>query len=255
MWTSAVCCLVLTVLGNARSIADFRADETVAVKQVLKVGDSIQLKSTISVVGQDVTVVQIRKQTVKELKENGDAVIIVTLLGGKYTVNGADNDIPAGAPTTVTANKYSRILTYKLDNDDNPYLSASTMHLLAFVDTIIFPDKPVRAGDSWTSEIDNPAMTNKKLTIKTTFVGANKADGKDVWKVKQTLSADTDSGKMTADTTATLDASNGQLMHAEMDVKGVPTKIGGPVDWTIKLVRVKGDEKGDEKVDEKPTIK
>src|SRR5580658_5200945 len=114
MWTSAACCLVLIVLSNARSTADLRADEATALKQVVKVGDSIQLKSTISVVGQDVTVEQIRKQTVKELKQNGDAVVIVTLLGGKYTVNGADNDIPSGAPTTVTANKYSKILTYKL---------------------------------------------------------------------------------------------------------------------------------------------
>ena len=242
---SALCCLMLTGLLSARAIADlgaiFGADDAVTVKQVLKVGDSIQLKSTTSVGARDVTVVQTRKQTVKELKENGDAVFIVTPLGGKYTVNGTDNDIPAGAPTTVTTNKYSRILTYKPDNDDNPYLSASTLHLLALVDTIIFPDKPVKAGDSWTSDLDNPAVKDKKVTIKTTFVGADKDDGKDVWKVKQTMSADTDAGKMTADTTALLDASNGQLVHAEMDVKGVPAKIGGPVDWKIKLVRVKGE--------------
>ncbi len=243
IWMSAACSLTLTGLMSVRAVADLRAEDAVAVKQVLKVGDSIQLKSTTEVPGQDVTVIQTRKQTLKELKDNGEAVFIVTPLGGKYTVNGTDNNIPAGAPTVVTTNRYSKILTFKPDNDDNPYLSAVTLHLLALVDTIIFPDKPVKPGDSWTTDLDNPAVKDKKVTIKTTFVGADKVDGKDIWKVKQSMSADTDAGKMTSESTATLVASNGEIIQGDMDVKGVPTKIGGPVDWKIYLVHVKADEK------------
>src|SRR5262249_19773016 len=154
---------------------------------------------------------------------------------------GNDMDIPAGEPTTITVTKTGKVLTHKPEGE-NPYLSPSTRHLLLIVDRPIFSDKAVKPGDSWTTEIDNPAVKGKKVTVKTTYVGGDKVDGAAAWKLKQTVDADTEGGKMSADTTQIIDASNGQVISADQTIKGVPGMMGA-MDFKSKLERVKGDAK------------
>ena len=101
-------------------------------------------------------------------------------------------------------------------------------------------DEPVKPGDSWTTEVDNPQVKGKKVTIKTTFVGDDKADGAPALKFKQTLEADTDAAdaKLKAETTALLDPTTGQLIEEEQTAKGIPGAMG-PVDWKGTIKRLK----------------
>lgn len=230
-------------LAIAPAIVRADDDKPVTLASPAKAGDSVRYRSTIDVDlnGNEIKVIQNRKHTVKEVKDSGEITLIVAEEGGKLSLGGNEQEIPGGEPTTVTLTKTRKILTHKPDGE-NPYLSASTRHLLAIVDTPILPDKAVKPGDSWTTELDNPAVKGKKVTVKTTYVGNDKVDGTAVWKIKQTVEADTEAGKMSTETTSLLDASNGQLISAEQTMKGVPGTMG-PMDWKGKIVRLKKDEK------------
>jgi len=254
----ALSLLALTGIGAVRADDDKKVDAKpdntpVMLAVSFKVGDTARFKSntTISLGGMDIALEQTRKHTIKEIKDKGDVILETKEEGGKVTINGGDMEIPAGALITVTLDKYNKILSYKPDAD-NPYLSKSTLHLMAMAERIIFPDKAVKAGDSWKTEIENPAVKDKKVTIKTTFVGKEKVEGVAAWKVKQTLEAETEgSGKMTAEYTALLDASNGQLISGENELKGVPGQMG-PIDFKGKIKRLKPeDDKTEKKADAK----
>jgi len=240
--------VALTGVCAARADDAKKDDAPAKLAISFKVGDSARVKTntSISVGGMDIALEQTRKHTIKEIKDKGDVVLETKEEGGKVNVNGTDQDIPGGGIVMVTLDKYNKILTYKPDAE-NPYLSKSTLHLMALAERIIFPDKAVKAGDSWKTEIDNPAVKDKKVTIKTTFVGMEKAEGVDAWKVKQTLEAETEgNGKMTAEVTFLLDASNGQLISGESELKGVPGQMG-PVDFKGKTMRLKAEEEKKEK--------
>ncbi|HLK55509.1 MAG TPA: hypothetical protein VKU00_03040, partial [Chthonomonadaceae bacterium] len=202
LWIGALALLAL--VGQPALRADDGADaaKPTTLTNPVKVKDTFQYKSTLSVSagGADVVVEQGRKYTVKEIKDNGDIVYVVADLGGKFSINGGDMDIPPGASVTLTQDKTGKIIDYKPDaNDQNPYLSDTTQYLVAMVDHIILPDKPVKPGDSWKTEAKNPAAKDKKVSIKTTFVGLDKVDGMPAWKIKQTLEAETEDGsKMTS---------------------------------------------------------
>jgi hypothetical protein len=224
--------------------AAVRADDPkpATLAKTVKVGDAVKYKGTIKIDlgGMAITVVQNRKHVVKEIKANGDVVSDIVDEGGKVDLGSGEMDVPAKPPETITSDKLGKITAYKPSTEPNMYLSDACLHLLSIVDRIVFSDKPVKPGDSWTSEVENPVAKGKKVAVKTTYVGTEKADGADAWKVKQTLDADTEGGKMTADVTALLDAATGQLISADQAVKGVPAN-NGPIDWTHKLVRVKAD--------------
>ena len=233
--------LVASALGFQSSA---RADDAkpVTFARTLKVGDAVKYKATneISVNGMEIKVVQNSKHVIKQVKDNGEVVIDVVDEGGKVDLGGSEMEIPVKAPSAFTTDKQGKVIAYKPSTDENPYISNPTLHLLVIVDRIVFPDKPVKAGDSWTSEVDNPVAKGKKVTIKTTYTSDDKADGIAAWKVKQTVEADTEGGKMTADITALIDSSNGQLISADQVLKGIPAN-NGPIDWKGKLVRVKAD--------------
>lgn len=223
-----------------------RADDAkpVAIVMSPKAGDFVRYKTTlkINLNGSDITVEQNRKHVVKEVKENKDVVLAVEDEGGKVGADGNDMDLPAGTPTAVTVDKANKVLSFKPEKEDNPYLSTAAQHLIALIDRIVLPDKPVKPGDSWTTEVDNPQVKGKKVTIKTTFVGEDKADGAPAMKFKQTLEADTGAAdaKLKAETTALLDPGTGQLIEEEQTAKGIPGTMG-PVDWKATIKRLKKD--------------
>ncbi len=236
--------LAIAALGIARAAEDGPSK----LVPTIKAGDSYRIKSTISmnVDGSDITVVQTSNYTIKEIKSNGDAVTVKVDEGGIAKVDGEDMATPIGSPVTITTDKFGKLLAFKPDIEENPYITTAALHLLAMADHIVFPDKAVRPNDSWSVEIDNPAVKGKKITIRTTFLGTITA-GAPAWKVKQTLEADVEGGaKMTSEFTALLDPSNGQLISADESVKGAPTKMDA-VSWTGKLTRVKSDDKSNKK--------
>jgi hypothetical protein len=249
----ALCALWLcgpgVVAARAQVAAPAADVKAVTLAFTPKVGETTYYKSTskLSVSGFDIALEQTSRQVVKATDDKG-VTIVVYSEGGKVVANGSEEEIPASTPVTMTCDKSGKLLTFKPERPDNPYLSESTLFLIALTDRVIFPDKPVKPGDTWTTELDNPQVKGKKVVIKTTFVGEEKAGDVPVWKVKQTFEADVEGGgaKMTSEATLLLDAANGDTVEEEQTMKNIPT-MEGAIDWTLKMKRIPAPAASDKK--------
>ena len=241
-----ICALALSTLGMAR--AD---DAEVKLARTYKANDSRHYKQTIktSVAGMDIVLTAVNKETVKEIKQTGDAVIVRENESTKMELNGSPQDAPTNPPVTFTYDKSGKLVDYKSGNAGG-FFDPGVEQLLAIAHNILMPDKAVKKDDKWENELDDPAVKNKKMTLKGAFLGTEKRDGKDLWKVKQSLEAPIDDagGKATFEITALLDPADGQVVHAEGAVKDLPTTQVGAISWTEEGDVVKPD--ADKKVAE-----
>jgi hypothetical protein len=233
----AACALLLVPGGVVR--AD---DKPVTLARTVKVGDAVREKVTVnaSVMGMDIVVVQTAKTTAKEIDKKGQVIWVQTSEPSKITVGGQEQEQPATPPITETRDKYNKLVDFKPAEGGQDFMSAEVQKMTAMASQIIMPEKPVKADDSWTTEFDNPLVKEKKVTVKTTFVGTDKVDGKEYWKIKQTANGvtDKDGAKMTSDMTAWLDPADGSMFKMEGKVNDIPTQVG-PLSWTMKLERLK----------------
>jgi hypothetical protein len=217
-------------------------DKAVSLAYNYKAKDSYRSKVTVntSVNGQDVAVIATAKTEIKEVKPNGDFVIVTTNEGGKLNLGGQEQDQPAQPPVTFTRTKYGKLVDYKADDVAMGVLSPEVQKLMAAIGEQLLPEKDVKKGDTWTTEIDNPAVKDKKVTVKGTFLGTETVDGTELWKVKQQADAvtDKDGAKLTIDFTNWINPANGQVVKSEGTVKGLPTQFG-PMDWTMKQELIK----------------
>lgn len=238
---------ILFMATQAPARADDAADEArpITMTAPAKVGDIVRYRTTLTMsVGADITVEQVRKHVVKEIKDNKEVVVVVHNEGGKFLVNGTENEIPATAEVTMTLDRINRVLTFKPRVEDNPYLSSSTLHLLSMAESIVLPEKPVKPGESWTTEVDNPQVKGKKVKIKTTYAGTARLNDMPAWKVTQELEADTEFAdtRLKVKVTAFLDPATGQLLQAEQTASGIPSQQG-PIDWKGKIERIPSESR------------
>jgi hypothetical protein len=220
-------------------------DKPVTLSRTYKKGDvvRIRIETAIDGDGSGVSLKLTSKATVKDVKDNGQVVIESQDEAGKLTLNGSDMDIPAGPVTTLTYDKAGKLIDFK--SEEGGVITPETLRQLEIMRTPILPDKQVKAGDSWQSEFDNPAVKGKKFTVKTTFVGAEKTDGADLWKVRQEGSPEIDAAgaKMGFDATYWLDPASGQIVKADVKIKDQPTTMYGPHSMSTKVTRIKEDAK------------
>lgn len=224
-----------------------RADDEKAVSLIVKpkAGHITRTKTVIKTNfnGMDIVVNQAQKDTVKEIKENGDVVVEITDEGSTVTYGGTDHDTPAAAPRTITRDKVGKVKEYK--SEDQPgFMTPEVSKLMSVVSTFILTEKAVKKDDTWQTEIENPAVKAKKITVKGTYLGIEKIDGKDYWKIKQTTEAvvDTDGSKMTYDVTEWVNPADGEAVKIEGTVKDVPTQVG-PLTMQMTSKVVKADDK------------
>jgi len=223
----------LAALGAVQAV---RADDAaVKLTRTFKEGDLVHYKSTIkvSVMGMDVVVTSLEKRTVKEIKKTGEVVIVVEgEEGGSLSMNGADQPQPPAPPATETFDKSGKMAEFK-PSVEGGFFDPGVGQLVAITHHFVLPDKEVKKDDTWETELDDPAVKGKKMTLKSSFLGIEKRDGKDLWKVKQKGEplVDAAGGKMTFEFTGLLDPATGNMVHFEGTVKQIPTQFGS-LDWT-----------------------
>ncbi len=218
-------------------------DQPVTLAHTYKKNDSFRHKMTVnaSVGGMDAVLVRTIKLTVKDIKDNGDVILEETDEGGQLTLNGADQSLPSQPPLTLTRDKTGKLLDYKADDSGGGFMAPEVQKLVAMISDTLFPNKPVKAGDIWQAELDDPVVKDKKVVVKGSFIGVEKVQDKDLWKVKQSAEApvDADGNKMTMEITMYLDPATGQPVKGEGSVKDLPTTQVGPVSWTMKIEMLK----------------
>lgn len=223
-------------------------DQPVTLKRTFKKGDVGRYKAESKIIlgGGEAKMAGTSSLTVKEIKLNGDVVIEELDEGGTLTFNGTDREIPKGRPSLVTRTKYGKLLDFKVEETALSQQSPEVTRLMAAIGNPFLPEKPVKPGDTWENEVDNPLLKDKKVDVKTTFVGTEKVDGKAYWKLRQSSEALTDAtgGKMTYEGAFWLDPANGQEERAEVNIKNLPSNFGS-LTLQIKAERVKSSEKSD----------
>jgi hypothetical protein len=214
----------------------------VAIARIQKVGDIQRVKvlATAEVTGSTVDVERTVKSVVKEIKKTGEIVVISTDEGGKVNVGGQERDVPPSGPATITTDKLGRIVRYERPANDMSMMAPEVEQMMAVMQDYLLPEKPVKPGESWECQLPNPLIKDKKVQVKTTFVGLDKHEDAPVWKIKQVVTADvnTEGGKFTAEFVFLADPANGIAKLADGTMKGVPTQYG-PLDIKLKAVLLK----------------
>ncbi len=224
-----------------------QADEEKAVSLLIKpkVGRVMRTKGVIktSVMGMDLVVNQTLKDTVKEIEENGDVVFEIADEGTTISIGGMDRDNPAAPPYMTTHDKFGKVKVFK-KSEDNGFTTPEISKVMEALGTFILTDKAVKTNDTWQTELENPAVKEKKITVKDTYLGLDKVDGKSYWKIKQTAEVvvDADGSKVTYEITEWVSTTDGEAIKMEGSVKDLPTQAG-PVTLQISSKSSPADDK------------
>jgi len=233
--------LILFVLP---AVAQQQDDTTVTLKRPQKAGtvQRYKIEAIADAGGTEVTVERKMKIEIKEVKENGDVVLVMKDEGGKIVAMGQEMEVPLASTVTVTTDKLGKVLKYERANDDLSVMAPQIERLLAVAQDYVLPEKDVKPGDTWQYEMDNPALKDTKVTVKLMYAGFEKVDETRVWKIKQAMSApvDREGGKMEAEMTFFVNSETGVTVRAEGKFSNVPSQYG-PVNITWKTSLVKPD--------------
>lgn len=95
----------------------------------------------------------------------------------------------------TTMDERGKVLDTKIEGSPDPNANSGSSN------SVSFPDKPVKAGDTWTGETE---VNGKKVNADYTFIGAEDVDGK-------------------------------QMAHIQADVKSDAMKFDGPLQYWVEL--------------------
>jgi len=153
-------------------VQKFRTYIRITARQADNSGDIVittrsESKNETKAVAEDGTI------TYEQLDEKGDAIL-----------NGAPIPPVAGGakPITITLAK-TGVMTKRVNPAADPF-DRSQKSIIALM-AMPAPPKPVAVGESWKTDIPNPLMKGKIITITSTLVGVEKVLGKDAIRVKQ----------------------------------------------------------------------
>lgn len=208
-----------------------RAEAPVSLLVRPKVGRVVRLKTVVkvSVPAGAVTITQVQKNTLKTIKPNGDwteeiAYESSTVSDGKEESSEKEKDLPR---FTVTHDRLGKIKEGR-KAEASSFISPEVAKLIEMLNAFILSEKPVAPNDTWQTVLENPIITDKPVTIKDIFLGTEKIDGKDAWKIKQTAEVvvDLKGGLMNYEATEWIDPTSGDKLKVEADIKNVPTQAG-----------------------------
>lgn len=243
-WMTGSAAILAIVAAPLVVRADAPDDKPVTLGYTYKEKDVFRQKTTIeaNLMGMDIVVTSTSKMSVKEIKKNGDVVLEITDEGSHLTGQGIDQDLPPRAAQTIVRNKVGKLIELKTDEAAAQFMAPEVQKLSTMIGDVLFPEKPVKAGETWQTELDNPIIKGKKVVVKGTFIGVEKLDGMDVWKVKQSAEAATaeDGTKMSIEITTFLDPATGEAVKSESIVKDLPTQFGA-MSSKMKQERLKPD--------------
>lgn len=233
--------LAVALLAGPR----LRADEMPVSLLVKPKAGRVTFSKTIiktNVANMDVIVTAAQKETVKEVKDNGDVVIETADQGTTLNVGGQDMDQPAVPAFAITRDKLGKLKESK--EPEGTFMAPEVSKLMALLSSSLLTEKTVKTNDTWETELENPAVKAKKIKVKDTYLGLEKVDGKDAWKIKQAAEAVVadDGSKMSYEFTEWINPETGESLKREGTVKDVPTQYGA-LTMQIASKVVKGDDK------------
>lgn len=244
MWM--LCIVAAGLLGNAAMAQQDQPpaaqDKAVTLLRTYKAGDAnlYAFEMVLTYNGAEIPGSGAVERTVKEVKPNGDVVFTYTDRGTKYVLNGEAGSAPPEPPMTVIVDKRGKVLSVSRPAASMGLIPDGLMKLLAILSQCVLPDKPVKPGDKWTTDFDNPTMKNSKFTLKGTLLGTEKVGDQTYLKVRETVSdllldiSEPGAGALSTQTTFWVVPDTGRVARLETTVKNLPIPALGSADMTMK---------------------
>ncbi len=249
-----------------------QADDTTAYtfERTYKAGDvdryRMVIKSTVNsqLTGNkdvDVLLSILMKETTKELKPDGGAVLQDDLEQAYAKIGDQEMDATSLLPGHVvqTRDKQGRIVESKIEGGASAD-NGNQMQMFAQQGMTFYPPKPVKVGESWkiSTEASNPAQKGLKVVGTATLVGTETLNGVKTLKVKAVtdttgpapapaVAGGTGDLKVHFDGVGNIDPASGKLVHMTGTADGVVGPLGASkMQLTLDLL------KADENVEKKP---
>lgn len=206
-----------------------QAEEGIHLLVPPKVGQSARMKlyMKVDLGGMKFVSEGVSREVVKEVKENGDVVLESTEEGSTVTAGGVTQKAPTNPPSTSTRDKFGKTLVPGREPTGG-LTTPEVDKLMMQITDVILTDKALQVNDTWETAIDNPAVPEKKITLKDTYLGLEKIEGKDYWKIKQTTEAvaNAKGDKVTYELQEWIDPATGIPYKFSGTIQGVPTQQG-----------------------------
>lgn len=203
-----------------------------SIKWTPKKGERATYKMILDVDGATVTVIS--SSEVLEIKPDGNVVTRESVDSIRLTMGTFDSDLGPQGSATMTFSRNGELVDRKSD-------TPVTQENARFAETmmIIYPDDPVKVGDTWKRTI-KADTTAGKIPCETVFkfAGIEEIDGKKCWKITYDFKETSGPTPITAKVTVWLDQSDGSLVFGEYDFKNVEFQPGTIVDAVGKLTRI-----------------
>jgi hypothetical protein len=188
----------------------------------------------------NVEVNALASQEVKEATDTGDATLVSTAEHSSVKFNGQDLPDNSASHLVITDTVSRKGLLLKHETENAPPDPLQLDKLLAVLANMPVPDQPVKIGDSWKTELDNPGVPGKKISMTSTLVGKEKVAGIDTLKIKTQLALPTADNATDQDTiklegTYNMDPKEGRLVRADSSIANL--HMGGAT-ISIKIQNV-----------------
>ncbi len=214
----------------------------ITIVRTYKVGDSHRYVTLVkaNVGGMEGVINGAQKTVVKEIKKDGSVVLTHEAEESKMEFGGNVQNQPATKPSSETRDKFGKLIDYTPSEDAMIPWTPEIQKLIRSITEVILNGKEVKAGESWETEIINPAVKDNTFKVKTTYVGTDKVEDVEYLKVEQNVSVEVDDTgtKMTIKSVHWLKPSDGSLFKSLATIKGLPTTFGSlDMDQTFKLAK------------------
>lgn len=203
-----------------------------------KEGDAYRytMKADLDLGGNPIPLTATLTEKITKVETDGSYTVESSQIEGKVSLNGKEQDIPNGSPTSIifkASGEVSKVVGDASAATPNSYRMAN-------LSMIFDPGKPVAVGDAWFHEIKPDAATGA-VGIRADYklIGEEKIGAIDTLKIKATLKETTGDVPGSSDETVWVDKANGSTVKIE--AKWVNAPVPGtlsPVSATVKIDRV-----------------
>jgi hypothetical protein len=223
------------LLVMALSVAALAVQDAVSIKRVAKAGDSAKyrLKADIDFQGMEANFTALVLEKITKIETNGNYVVESTYSEGKVVFSGQEMDAP-GTTSTYTYKPTGEVVSIVAETvDSNVYRTA---HLTSFV----VPDKALKVGDEWATEIKKDEKTGAVAAKGAYKIEAEEKVGDfETFKVKYSTK-ESEGGDTAAvcEGVAWVNKKDGSLVKTEGVWKNVPFP-GAPAPLNAKFTMVR----------------
>jgi hypothetical protein len=202
---------------------------------------NLQLDSELEAANLHIVINTVTKQEVKDVVPTGDATWIVTTESVKTSVNGKPLP-PSGPPystTTLVVSKTGQLLKRTMENASKTNQKLSEIGAMFSVTPT--PPQPVKAGDSWKTEIANRVVPGKKVTMLSTLIGPGRVLGLDALKVRTKIDIPTtadgsEDNTVHVEGVYVIEPKTGRILQAAYTAQNMEIELGPDKTLTVKAL-------------------